>query len=203
MSSARALLLSAAAASMASAQGGVSNQGCTCVSACGYSPATLAPWCQTSTSPPAANATCGFFSSPDDYFWDYCTQNTTSSAQSAALLRDFSSMWTAVAVPAVAVATVAAAAAGCAAVAHAAPPRAALLWALPAAAALIGGCHALFVAAAVAAILAFFYLSMPYALELSVAVALGVALGLLLVYASLGRQHAEKHTRHPSEFSET
>jgi hypothetical protein len=44
---------------------------------------------------------------------------------------------------------------------------------------------------------------MPYALELSVAVALGVALGLLLVYASLGRQHAEKHTRHPSEFSET
>ena len=45
------------------------------------------------------------------------------------------------------------------------------------------------------------YLAMPYALELSFAIALGVALGLLLVYASLGRQDVEKRVPHPSEFA--
>ena len=63
-------------------------------------------------------------------------------------------------------------------------------------------CQALFVAAVFAACIAFLYLSMPYALELPVAVALGVACALMLLYASLGRQYARARPLHPSEFTE-
>ena len=195
-----ALCASPAAAQAPAPAQGRSNSGCTCLGDCGYSVGSLSAWCAVNAS---AAAPCGYeVTGPPAYWWDYCTPNVTAAAASSPLLADFSSIWTAVAVPAVALATAAAAGAGCAAAANAAPPRGALLWLLPAAAALVGGCQALFVAAVFAACIAFLYLSMPYALELSVAVSLGVALAAVLIYASLGRQYAERRPPHPSEFAE-
>jgi hypothetical protein len=66
----------------------------------------------------------------------------------------------------------------------------------------IGGCHTLFVSAIFATIVAFLYLSIPFAIELTVAVSLGIGLSVLLLYISLGRQFVKLRPPHPSEFAE-
>ena len=78
--------------------------------------------------------------------------------------------------------------------AGAAAPAAALLWLwvwLPGLAAALGAGHGLVVGAVVAALISLLYLSVPYAIDLRLALAMGVGVAALLGFGALGR-HSRK-----------
>ena len=60
-------------------------------------------------------------------------------------------------------------------------PLKVILWA-PAAGAVLGALHGLVVGAPFAALLAFFYMALPYAIDVSVAISLGLALAGIAVF---------------------
>lgn len=179
---------------------GTSTLGCQCVEECGRTIDKWdEAWCPTSEVNPPANYTgCGYWSPQLDLFWDTCVPVINGTSGDSVLLKTFPAMWTSITVSAVGTAAscfflMGLVASGCIS------PGKTLVW-LPFITALIGSCHALFVSAIFATILSFLYLSMPYAIDLSDGISFGVVLALLLVYASLGRQHAKMRPPHPSEF---
>ena len=90
--------------------------------------------------------------------------------------------------------------AGCAATLLTSPQRT-FYW-LPCISALFGACHGVIVGDITAAVLAFLYLSIPYALDVSVAISLGLAVALFLTYSALGRQRQPPFSMHASEYSD-
>ena len=62
---------------------------------------------------------------------------------------------------------------------------------MPGVAALVGSCHGLVVGSVLAALISLLYLSVPYAIDLRLAVAMGVGVAALLAFGALGR-HSRK-----------
>jgi hypothetical protein len=181
----------------------ISTLGCDCLQPCGRTiERWTTSWCYTSPVNPPDNYTgCGYFSPSLDAYWDTCTVDyTNSTTPLTVLLTTFPAIWTSVTVSAVGTAACCFLVMGLIA-ASCIGASTTTLW-LPLITALIGSCHALFVAAITATILAFFYLSMPYGIDLDVGVSFGVVLALLLAYAHLGRQYGKMRPPHPSEFGD-
>jgi hypothetical protein len=192
----RAAAAAAAAYTTAAAAAGARTlDGCPCVGECARTiDGFLTPWCYTSPSPPEPppQAYCGKYSSTRRAYWAECAANVTGSGGFVAShpVTTFSELAGVMATSAVALCAALMGAAGVVAAALTSPRRA-LPW-LPCAALALGGCQGVCVGGPIAAILAFLYLSIPYAIDYEVAVGLGVVVGLLAVYASLGR-HARAH----------
>ena len=192
----RLLAAAAAAALLARARAEVAiPSGCLCLTACERTiDSPFVPWCVTSRKQ-TANATdaCGStWSTSRAAYWSPCAVNATSAADGAAAgpsrpLTTFFAMWSYICSAAVAGVAAPYAAAGLFAAARGArAPLKALLW-VPAAAALAGAAHGLLVGAPLAALLALLYLSLPYAIDATVAVALGLAIAALAVFVAVGR----------------
>ena len=178
---------------------GLSLHGCACSAACARTvDSPLKPWCPTSGN---VSATCGLgFSVAYNTLWDWCSvdTNATGAGGAAPQLETFREMWSVMTASAVTALAGVYLVAGCAAAALATgwPPapdgEALLLWLwLPGLAALLGSCHAMLVGAVLAALLSLLYLSVPYAIDVRVAVAMGVGIAALLAFGALGR-HARK-----------
>jgi hypothetical protein len=171
---------------------------CACLSTCERTlDSPFVPWCVTSYAA-SLNATdagaCGsFYSSSRAGFWAPCTVNVTGQAAGVGASSAFQPLTT---FGGMFVYITAAAAGGCAAAYGAvglmaalrgsAAPLRALLW-MPATAAAAGALHGVFVGAPAAALLAFLYLSLPYAIDAAVAVALGLTLAAFAVFAAASR----------------
>ena len=124
-------------------------------------------------------------------YWQICTVNVTgaSAARTDTFvfpLTTFSLMFFYIALPAAVGVAVAYGVVGfVAALRGSTTPLKTTLW-LPAAAAAIGSLHGILVGAPVAALLSLLYLSLPYAIDASVAIALGLSVAALVVFAAFG-----------------
>jgi Putative transmembrane protein 170 len=180
-----------------------SSGGCLCLSTCERSLASLTlPACETSPKNPPANATsyCGYYSSVLSVYIDTCIPNVTSSNPQVFFLDSFNQIWTYTTVSVTAGCAAVYAVAGCIASCLTSPKRT-FLW-LPGTALLFGACQGFVVGSIFAIVMSFMYLSMPYAIESRVAIALGLGLALLLVYSALGRQYQRFSAPHASEFGD-
>ena len=180
----------------------ITTSGCPCVTPCTRTIDSLAqPWCQTSASPVAASALgCGPSYSPTlQAYWDYCQLNITSTP-SDVVLTTFPEMWSAMTISTVAAMSGVYAVAGCTATMLTSPQRT-IYW-LPCFSAMIGAFHGIFVGGISAMILAFLYLSIPYALDSSVAVSLGLAVAVFVTYSALGRHRRPALAMHASEYGD-
>lgn len=180
----------------------VTTSGCPCVGDCLRTLDSLAqPWCTTSQERiPVGTPGCGPQFSPTlQAYWDYCEPNVTSTQTSVALTT-FSGMWTVMTISTVIAMSVVYAFAGCMATLLTSPQRT-VYW-LPCCSALVGACHGVLVGGVTSAILAYMYLSIPYALDSSVAISLGLAVSAFLIYAALGRQPRPPRPLHASEYTE-
>ena len=200
-----ALLCAAAAARRAAAAGGaLTLDGCPCVGECARTiDGFLVAWCYTSPpSPPLTvpPAFCGKYSASRRAYWAECVVNVTGAGLGGAAhpVTTFHEMASIMTLSAVALCGALMGAAGVVAAALTSPRRA-LLW-LPCASLVLGGCQGFCVGAPLAVVLAFLYLSIPYAIDYEVAVGLGVVVGLLVVYGSLGRHGRAYAAPHACEF---
>ena len=168
--------------------------GCLCIGACERTiDSPFIPWCITSRTFNSTTGPCGsVYSTSRAAYWQPCTVNVTgeSTGGSSTIvfpLTTFSSMFIYIASPAALGVAAAYGLVGLAAALRGSTtPLKTALW-LPAAAAAIGGLHGIAVGAPVAALLSLLYLSLPYAIDASVAVALGLSVAALVVFAALSR----------------
>ena len=180
----------------------ITTSGCPCVTPCSRTLDSLAQqWCQTSISPvPEAYPGCGLAFSPRlEAFWDYCQLNVTTT-QTAGALTTFYDIWSVMTIATVAMTSGVYAVAGCVATLLTSPQRT-FYW-LPCVSATVGACHGTFVGGITAAIVAFLYLSIPYALDVSVAISFGVAVAVFVTYGALGRQRPPAVAMHASEYDD-
>lgn len=186
---------------VADSQGEKTVTGCICVDRCARTIEYIqSPWCNTSPVNPPANYTgCGKWSASRSRFWDECVPNITTT-DDAVLLKTFPAVWTTITVSACGTSLAGFFLMGCIA-SLCMPTKMTFFW-LPLTTALIGTCHTFIVAAIFSTIIAFLYLSMPYALTAYVGASIGFTLSALLMYNSLGRQHTPMRPPHPSEFTE-
>lgn len=119
-------------------------------------------------------------------WWEECTVNVTSIAPHV-YLTSFESLWATITVSATATCAVTYLIAGIIA-SCLTSPRKTFYW-LPLVATLLGGLHGFIAGATFAAITSFMYMSLPYAVDNTVAISLGVGLAVVLTYAALGRQY--------------
>lgn len=178
--------------------------GCECFGLCERTiDSPFVAWCSTTppiAEQPAANLTCptAAYSRLRGAYWEPCVQNITGYLPGERIyLTTFRSMWSYMLVSAVATSTIAYCLMGCSASILTSPKRT-LLW-LPAVSGLMGAGQGFLIGAPAAACLSFIYLTMPYAIERWVAVALGVGLAILASYTALGRTHGRKNRVHASE----
>jgi hypothetical protein len=182
------LLLGVVFTRVADANAVTSNTGCECYGACSRSIDSLTqPWCYTSIiDPPSTTVGCGKYSFVRHAWWDECTVNVTD-VTPRIVLETFDGMWMVITVSATGSMMIFYFLVGCVA-SYLTSFRRTVLW-LPVTAACLGGCEGFLAGAVFAALVAFMYLSIPYAIDLSVSISLGVGLAVILTYASLGRQH--------------
>ena len=196
-------------AQQSSATPGNTVLGCPCQLDCARTLNSLtATWCVTLGSPLNASleGVCYARWSPALVaYWDWCVQNVTD-VRPQNVLTSLSGMWNAMTWAAAGGTAAAYGVAACGAtLGRGALSRRAALW-LPLSAMAVGGCHGFCVGAVFALLLSFVYLGMPYAIDLSFAVALGVMLAALLAYAATGPQALSvaalvKTAPHASEYS--
>jgi hypothetical protein len=179
------LLLLVRPAAAASIVTEFSTGGCLCLTTCERTiDSPIDPWCITSYN---SSATCGSFSASRGAFWQTCTvgartETTASSANPLFFpLKTFRAVFVYVMVTCVGTVAAVYGAAGALAARGSSTPLKVLLWA-PAAGAVLGALHGLVVGAPFAALLAFFYMALPYAIDVSVAISLGLALAGIAVF---------------------
>lgn len=187
----------------AAQSGAVTVDGCACVGDCKRTlDGFLYSWCYTSGVDPPPGVYCGRFSPSRRAWWAECEVNVTGAdgGSVAPHLTTFPAMATTMTVATVATCGVLYCAAGCAA-SLLISPRRTLLW-LPWLAMTLGVCQGLSVGAPFAVIVAFLYLSLPYAIGFDVAVSLGTAVAVLVAYWGLGRHYKPVEPPHASEYAE-
>jgi hypothetical protein len=195
---------------------GETKLGCPCKGSCERTvDSPFQPWCYTSDRPAPAPTVpvagpggvvpssephpCGKYSVTREAYWAPCTTVVQAETGPVSLqLTTFTSMWTYMKISTVAATTAAHFVLGCAA---AAVTGKSLLW-LPSFTAFLGFCHAFFVGSVFSAAIAFLYLSVPYAVDVRVAVAMGCGLAVLLTYSALGRHHKGAPPPHASELGD-
>jgi hypothetical protein len=175
--------------------------GCLCIGPCQRTADQfLTAWCLTSQeNPPQGGTVCGRYSLSRQAYWDDCISNTTSDG-TLRYLDNFNDMWWHIAVTTTGVTGGSFLLCGIVASVLTSPRRT-LFW-LPAAATGLGVLYGFTGGAVFAVIIAFYYLVLPYAIDVSVAISLGFAFGLMLVYSSLGRQYKAYTAPHASEFGD-
>ena len=182
--------------------------GCPCVSACGlgwggteWSNLHLRAWCYTSLPnevPPANTTLCMVsFDAASHRYWDFCVVTVVPGGPPRTQLHTFTDLVTAMVVSSVVTCSALYCVGGCIASALTSPRRTAL-W-LPLAAMLAGACQGVCVGAPFAVILSFLFLSIPYAVDVEVAVAIGCAIALLVGYWGVGRHYKRADAPHPAE----
>lgn len=174
--------------------------GCECLGDCARTiDGFLTPWCYTSSTDPPPGQYCGKYSQSRRAYWAECVPNVNiSGTTQTRYVTTFSEMSSVMTISSTAICGALYGIAGCVASMLTSPKRT-LYW-LPFASLLLGACQGFFVGAPFAVILSFLYLSIPYAIDWDVAVALGTALAVLVVYASLGRHQKPFEPPHASEF---
>jgi len=185
---------------------------CTCVSECGYSLDSIyTAWCTTTVVNPApSQECCGKYSVRMSVCWEECAltvsvrttvePHTWPPLQATApppppvtqtsprpALSDLPSMWGTITTSAVGGVMIAYFLAGVMASCLTGARRT-LGW-LPCAASCLGGCQSFVAASLFSVIASFIYLSLPYAIDFSVGICLGVCVAAMFVYGSLGRQY--------------
>lgn len=181
----------------------VTLDGCPCLTSCQKTFDSLgSPWCYTSDRVELTNKTmgCGSYSVARQRFWGECTTvvNSTAAGEVAALTT-FSGVWITVTAATTAATAAAYMLAGCLSIVFV--RKRSMLW-FPVVSTLMGGCHGFCFGACFAVAIAFMYLSIPYALDLYTAVALGIGMSVLLLYGSLGRQFVPGVSPHVSEYAD-
>jgi hypothetical protein len=179
--------------------------GCLCLGSCARTIDSLTdPWCAVSPSPveQSYNNTCltAKYSQSRSEFWDFCTPNVTSNETPGPTLTTLGGMWSVITASTTTAVAAVYGLAGCAA-ASLTSTRRAFLW-LPLLALLYGAAESFFVGSVFALIVSFLYLSIPWALDLQTAIALGFGLAALLVYTGLGRHYQSTPPPHPAEYAE-
>ena len=189
----RYLLLLGLLAGGSEAVDSYSLSGCLCLGECARTiDSPFKPWCVTSRGyNGSATDACGStYSSARSAYWAYCTVNITNAAAAGVSriffpLTTFSSIFLYISVPAAAGVSAAYCFAGLvAAFRGSTAPLKTALW-LPAAAAAAGALHGIVVGAPTAALIALLYLSLPYAIDAPVAVALGLSISALAVFSAI------------------
>lgn len=143
-------------------------------------------WCYTSaTDPPSDFVGCGLWSESRRAYWDDCTVNVTTFTPHV-YLSTFRDVWYVITVSCTGACAVAYFIAGAAASCLTSPRK--TMWWLPAGASCLGAVTGFLVGAIFAALVAFMYMSLPYAIDISVAISLGIGLAALLTFSGLGRQ---------------
>ena len=159
------------------------------------------PWCYTAAPGPNTSCTTARYSATTQRYWDYCSVNATSTSTTVQLTT-LSSMWATMTFSTAAALAAVYGVAGCGAAALASAKSRRAIWWVPAAALAFGACQGLLVGGLFAVIVSLMYLSIPSALDLSVAISLGLGLASLLVFASLGRHHQPLVPPHASEYAD-
>jgi hypothetical protein len=193
------MLLGASVAALmaAPASADVTTDGCECLGECKRTlDGFLVAWCYTSVVDPPPGNYCGKFSASRNAYWAECVVNVTST-NSGHYLTTFNEMVQVMAVSTTALCGILFGVAGCIASVLTSPRKTAL-W-LPVVSAALGAFQGFFVGAPFAVFVAFLYLSIPYAIDFAVALNLGVAVALLVVYMGLGRHHRPFDAPHPAE----
>ena len=173
--------------------------GCPCYGDCARTiDGFFTPWCYTSpTDPPSDGTYCGKFSSTRRAYWAECIVNVTGVSEHY-FLTTFNDMTTVMLVSSTALCGALYCIAGCIASLLTSPQRT-VLW-LPLASMMLGACQGFFIGAPFAVILSFLYLSIPYAIDFQVAVSLGLAVAVMVVYLGMGRHHKPFEAPHASEY---
>lgn len=202
--------------------------GCTCLSDCSRTiDSPFVKRCTTSDSPPSSsvNRTCGVFSVLRNAYWDACNStsgNTTAASSSLdAPLITFWGMWLTMCACAAGIVAGVYALVGLALVVqlartyyytaqdlHPSAPiknqlmaglvRSPLLWL---GFVLAGGAHGLLPGASLAAVVAYMYLSMPYAINYSVAIVLGATVAAVALFFAWNRGGGAIRTKlHAAQF---
>jgi len=191
----------------ASADTQTSQSGCTCFSACARTiDSPFVKMCTTSLANVASNQTCGTFNALRNAYWEACNSTSTESSTAsspAKPLTTFWGMWLHMCASAVGFVSAVYALVGLALVLllartardlHPSAPiknqllaglvRSPLMWL---GFVLAGAAHALFPSASLASILSYMYLSMPYAIDASVAITLGFTVAAVALFFAWNR----------------
>lgn len=186
-----------------------SKTGCVCLGNCDRTiDSPFTPWCYTSdhgitVMPDNGQQFCGRYSLARQAFWDECSINVTTGGggdTGSLHLSTFQDMWSYMTIAATAATAAGYCIMGCIASVVTSPRR--TLWWLPISAATLGGCHGFLIGSIFAAIVSFMYLSMPYAINVNVAVSLGMGVAVMLTYGGLGRYSRKAAAPHASEYEE-
>lgn len=186
---------------------GIGVSGCKCMGSCERTvDSPFRPWCYTSdrgipapitdssssSSSTRTNTTlvyCGRYSVSRQAYWDECIiVNSTGTIDQVVQLQTFEEMWSYMTISVVGSMALMYTCIGCVSLCWV-TPGSGLAVLLPLSAGLFGACQGFFIGAMFAAIVAFIYLSIPYAIDARVAISLGIGLSILLAYTSLGRHY--------------
>jgi hypothetical protein len=177
--------------------------GCPCTGSCERTiDSPYIAWCATAKPPSwdsnSSDPTCAtaVFSASRNAYWENCLQNLTG-VETTTVLTTFSEMWTYITASAVVASAAAYCLMGCAA-SLLTDPRSTLWW-LPELAAVIGAVQGLLVGGVLSVLVSLVYLTMPYAIDRNVAVALGIAVATLISYSALGHYSPKRAQAHGSD----
>ena len=199
------LLISLLGALVASQPISYAVDGCPCMGRCSRTVDNpYYAWCITSPEPidNTPNNTllyCGQYDDSRRAYTDACIVNTTGAA-TANTISDFNGLWTTMTISTTLACAAAYGIAGCIASALISAKK--TMWWLPAAAVGLGACQGFCIGAVFAVIASFLFLSIPYAMEWSTVVALGIGLAVLIVYGALGRHYDKIVVPHVSEYAD-
>jgi len=179
---------------------GIGVSGCDCIGSCERTvDSPFRPWCYTSErglpAPSTSNLIniteiyCGRYSVSRLAYWDECIIiNTTGTSNQVVQLQTFEEMWSYMTISIIGSMTFIYSFSSCLTLWYITPGSAIAIF-LPLSVGLLGACQGFFIGAMFAAIVAFIYLSIPYAIDARVAISMGIGLSVLLSYTSLGRQY--------------
>lgn len=176
---------------------GESVSGCPCTGPCQRSiDSPFQAWCPVA----GANKTTGcvaYYSSRRGVKYDLCDTGNSTNTTNAQGLTTFSAMWWRMTFTCTGTVAAVYASAGLLGAARSAVKAA--VW-LPAAAGAFGALLGVFLGGVASALIAVVYLSIPYAIDGSVAIELGVALAVLILWASLARGQGGWSPPHAVEY---
>ena len=167
--------------------------GCPCLGACARTiDIPTSPWCFTSPVPTddTPNNTalyCGSYDPDRVAYRDYCVVNTTGAA-TVRTIDNLPELWATMTVSTTLAVAAAYGIAACAASILISTKR--TIWWLPISAIGMGAAQGFSVGAVFAVIVSFLFMAIPYAVEWSTVVALGIGLACLIVYSGMGRHYS-------------
>lgn len=176
--------------------------GCDCLSECARTiDSPFTPWCYTSPRPPEDDESivyCGQYSPSRQAYWEECiVPSGAIGTDKNTHLTTFASMWITMTATTVVTTGAVYLIIGC--YASILTAQRLLFW-FPTVMFAIGTIHSLIFGGFFSVIMSFLYLSIPYAIDLSVGIALGIGMAMIILYRAMGRHYEKIASLHLAEY---